>query len=35
VLQKSFAIQRADRWPDIQEFGAAFRRALAQGYQVA
>lgn len=34
VLQMSFARERADRWPDISEFAAAFRRAMALGYSV-
>ena len=34
VLQASFALDRAARWPDIHEFAAAFRRAMAAGYSV-
>lgn len=34
VLQKSFALDRSDRWPDMHEFAEAFRCAVREGFVI-
>ncbi len=34
VLQKGFARERSERWPNMHEFAGAFRRAMAEDYSV-